>query len=188
MGYAPKLASLMQKKIHWWMEWGTLFWGKLSSARKKTSNSKYVFAKSTFGKWLTVGKCRGVDDQGSFIDSVLVWLEDLGRRLWLKHIIAKVPAGWGTRFIILFSKSSATAAANMRRDPSPTFRRNKNHESKIQVFGNIEHLGVASICWISYFAPLPFDIARTEMPDYDAAFFQRGGGQVDRLVWSMGCF
>ena len=27
-----------------------------------------------------------------------------------------------------------------------------------------------------------FDVARTEMPDYDAAFFQRGGGQVDRLV------
>ena len=41
-------------------------------SEKKTSNSKYVFAKSTFGKWLTVGKCRGVDDQGSFIDSVLV--------------------------------------------------------------------------------------------------------------------
>lgn len=37
--------------------------------------------KSTFGKWLTVGKCRGVDDQGSFIDSVLVPLALLIRKI-----------------------------------------------------------------------------------------------------------
>ena len=42
--------------------------------------SRLVPAKSTFGKWWTVGKYRGIDDQASLIETALVPLDPCFRR------------------------------------------------------------------------------------------------------------